>query len=154
VRLGTTKAERRALRAYRKTRETDPSALAAASGMTPEKAQWLLPLLVGRESSLEARTDEHGALLDRLAGASPTPEDEASSLERSGRAKAAVGEALRELSERERMIVRERIMTDDPRTLQELGVKLGVSKERVRQLEERACGKLRAKLEELRDVAA
>ena len=31
VRLGTTKAERRALRAYRKTRESDPSALAAVS---------------------------------------------------------------------------------------------------------------------------
>jgi RNA polymerase sigma-32 factor len=66
----------------------------------------------------------------------------------------AVGEALRELDEREQLIVRERLMSDDPRTLQELGMKLGVSKERVRQLEERACDKLRAKLEELRDVAA
>ena len=57
VRLGTTKAERRALRAYRKTRETDPTALAEASGMTPEKAAMLLPLLAGRETSLER---EHG----------------------------------------------------------------------------------------------
>ena len=39
-------------------------------------------------------------------------------------------------------------MSDEPRTLQELGVRLGVSKERVRQIEERACGKLRARLEE------
>jgi RNA polymerase sigma-32 factor len=154
VRLGTTKSERRALRFYRKTRESDPAALAAASGMTPEKAAWLLPLLAGREASLEARPDDHGALIDRLAGASPSPEDEASSAERRGRARVAVGEALRELSDREQMIVRERLMSDEPRTLQELGAKLGVSKERVRQLEERACGKLRAKLEELRDVAA
>jgi RNA polymerase sigma-32 factor len=154
VRLGTTKAERRALRAYRKTRESDPAALAAVSGMTTEKAEWLLPLLSGRESSLEARSDEHGALLDRLAIASPTPEDEATSHERRGRAMVAVGEALRELTDREQMIVRERLMADEPRTLQELGVKLGVSKERVRQLEERACGKLRAILEDLRDVAA
>jgi len=154
VRLGTTKAERRALRFYRKTREADPAALAAASGMTPEKAEWLLPLLAGRESSLEARPDDRGALVDRLAGASPTPEEEASAHERRLRARVAVTEALRDLSERERMIVRERLMSDDPRTLQELGAKLGVSKERVRQLEERACGKLRAKLEELRDVAA
>jgi RNA polymerase sigma-32 factor len=154
VRLGTTKAERRALRAYRKTHETDPTALAAVSGMTREKAEWLLPVLAGRESSLEARTDEHGALLDRLAAPSATPEDEASAHERRGRARVAVGEALRELSERERMIVRERLMTDEPRTLQELGVKLGVSKERVRQLEERARGKLRARLEEMREEAA
>jgi RNA polymerase sigma-32 factor len=154
VRLGTTKAERRALRAYRRTRESDPAALAAASGMTREKVEWLLPLLAGREASLEARTDERGALLDRLAGASATPEDEASSHERRGLAEAAVCEALRELSDRERMIVRERLMADEPRTLHELGMKLGVSKERVRQIEERACGKLRARLEVLRGVAA
>ena len=154
VRLGTTKAERRALRAYRKTRETDPAALAAASGMTPEKAAWLMPLLAGREASLEARPDDHGALIDRLAAASPTPEEDATAAERRARARVAVGEALRELSERERMIVRERLMSDEPRTLQDLGTELGVSKERVRQLEERARGKLRAKLEGLRELAA
>src|SRR3974390_2206032 len=44
VRLGTTKAERRALRAYRKTRETDPQALASISGMDREKVDGLLPL--------------------------------------------------------------------------------------------------------------
>ncbi len=154
VRLGTTKAERRALRAYRKTRETDPAALAAVSGMTAEKAAWLLPLLVAREASLEARPDDHGALIDRIPATTATPEDDAGAAERRTRAQAAVGEALRDLTERERMIVRERLMSDDPRTLQELGARLGVSKERVRQLEERACGKLRAKLEELRELAA
>jgi RNA polymerase sigma-32 factor len=52
------------------------------------------------------------------------------------------------------MIVEERMMADEPRTLRELGVELGVSKERVRQIEERACGKLRAKLEGSREDAA
>jgi len=154
VRLGTTKAERRALRAYRRTRESDPTALAAASGMAPEKLQWLLPLLTGREASLDATTDEHGALGERLPGASPTPEDETSVRERQQRARVAVLAAMHELTERERMIVRARLMTDEPRTLQELGVELGVSKERVRQIEERACGKLRAKLEGSREDAA
>jgi RNA polymerase sigma-32 factor len=154
VRMGTTKAERRALRAYRKTRESDPSALAAVSGMTPAKAEMLLPLLEGREASLDARTDEHGPMIDRIAGACPTPEDEASAEEHRGQARDAVGEALQDLTERERMIVRERLMTDEPRTLQELGTRLGVSKERVRQIEERARDKLRARLEEMRDQAA
>jgi RNA polymerase sigma-32 factor len=154
VRLGTTKAERRALRAYRRTRESDPTALAAVSGMTPEKAAQLLPLLASRETSLDARTDEHGAMIDRLEGAAPNPEDDASSEERRGRARSAVDEALRDLTEREQLIVRERLMTDEPRTLQDLGVQLGVSKERVRQIEERARGKLRALLEDMREEAA
>jgi RNA polymerase sigma-32 factor len=154
VRLGTTKAERRALRAYRRTRESDPGALAAASGMTREKAEMLLPLLVGREASLDARTDEQGAMIDRIATLAPTPEDEASARERRGRAHSAVGEALLDLTDRERLIVRERLMSDQPRTLQELGVRLGVSKERVRQLEERAREKLRVRLQGMRDEAA
>jgi RNA polymerase sigma-32 factor len=154
VRLGTTKSERRALRAYRRTRESDAGVLAEVSGMTREKAEMLLPILAGREASLDARTDDRGALIDRIAGASPTPEDEASAHERLGRTRAAVGDALQVLTDRERMIVRERLMTDSPRTLQELGVRLGVSKERVRQIEERARHKLRLRLEEMRDEAA
>jgi RNA polymerase sigma-32 factor len=154
VRLGTTKAERRALRAYRKTRESDPEALALASGMSRERVERLLPLLAAREASIDARSEELGPMVDRLAAASPSPEDEAAAGERRGRAHAAVDLALEDLTERERMIVRERLMSDEPRTLQELGERLGVSKERVRQIEERACDKLRARLEEMRDEAA
>jgi RNA polymerase sigma-32 factor len=154
VRLGTTKAERRALRAYRRTRESDPTALAAVSGMTREKAEMLLPLLASRESSLDARTDEHGAMIDRLVGATPNPEEDATSSERRGRARDAVGVALRDLTDRERLIIEERLMTDEPQTLQELGTRLGVSKERVRQIEERARGKLRALLQDMNDEAA
>jgi RNA polymerase sigma-32 factor len=45
------------------------------------------------------------------------------------------------------------MMSDEPATLQALGEILGVSKERVRQLEERARGKLRNELEALREDA-
>jgi RNA polymerase sigma-32 factor len=62
--------------------------------------------------------------------------------------------AVEHLDERERMIVRERFMKEDPPTLQELGVRLGVSKERVRQLEERARAKLRGELSELAELVA
>jgi RNA polymerase sigma-32 factor len=156
VRLGTTKAERRALRAYRTSRggTSTPEALAAVSGLTVERAERLLPLLAARESSLDAANGDGPSQLERLANPAPTPEDEASAHEHEGIAREAVRGALELLSERERMIVRERIMTDEPVTLSELGVRLGVSKERVRQLEERAIGKLRTELSvELREVA-
>ena len=56
-------------------------------------------------------------------------------------------EAMSALNERERFIVRERKLRDDPRTLESLGNELGVSYERVRQLEAAAFGKMRKNLE-------
>jgi len=55
--------------------------------------------------------------------------------------------ALNALNERERFIVRERKLRDQPRTLESLGKELRLSKERVRQLEAAAFGKMRKSLE-------
>ena len=58
-----------------------------------------------------------------------------------------LGVAMSSLNEREQFIVRERKLIDSPRTLESLGAELGLSKERVRQLEAAAFGKMRKYLE-------
>ena len=55
--------------------------------------------------------------------------------------------ALKGLNERERFIVRERKLREEPRTLESLGNELGLSKERARQLEAGAFVKMRKRLE-------
>ena len=51
-------------------------------------------------------------------------------------------EAMAELTDRERHILTERRLKDDPTTLEELASQYGVSRERVRQIEVRAFEKL------------
>ena len=53
-----------------------------------------------------------------------------------------LNEALESLNERERHILTERRLTDDPKTLEDLSQEYGVSRERVRQIEVRAFEKL------------
>jgi RNA polymerase sigma-32 factor len=150
VRLGSSKSERRALRIYRKTHEKNPGTLAALSGLTEERATELLPLLMARDVSLErAPTEDGKAPLDRLAADERTPEDEACLADQRAQLRAALHQVVAELSPRERRIVRQRWLTDEPKTLEQLGVAFGVSKERVRQLEERAKKRMRARIEEI-----
>jgi RNA polymerase sigma-32 factor len=55
--------------------------------------------------------------------------------------------AMKGLNKRERFIVAERKLREEPRTLESLGDELGLSKERVRQLEAAAFAKMRRSLE-------
>jgi len=61
-------------------------------------------------------------------------------------AKTMIIDAFDALTERERMIIRKRKLVDDPETLETLGGRLGLSKERVRQLEAQALRKMRTRL--------
>ncbi len=65
-----------------------------------------------------------------------------------------LADALASLNARERMIIVERKLRDEPRTLESLGQELGLSKERIRQLEAQALGKLRKRLESTTGSAA
>lgn len=155
VRLGTTKGERKALRAYRTTSITDVEGLSAVSGLSKERVEALLPLLSRRETSLDEAgpAGEPSPAMAKLAAVEPSPEQTLSDCERAELSRNAIDEALATLSEREQLIVRQRMMVEDPSTLQALGEVLGVSKERVRQLEERARAKLRVFLADFAEAS-
>jgi len=91
---------------------------------------------------------------DFLPDRRPNPEEVVTST-RDGEIRSRwLAEAMGELSSRERAIIRQRRLQEEGATLEELGRELGVSKERVRQLEHRALVKLRQSIKRRTDVPA
>ncbi|NBX66183.1 MAG: RNA polymerase factor sigma-32 [Proteobacteria bacterium] len=101
-------------------------------------------LAVGDQSlNLMVGEDGETELQSLMASPEPNPEDIVVGM-RTGESRSKwLNEALSQLSDREQRIIRERHLAEAPVTLDELGKTLGVSKERVRQLETRAMEKLR-----------
>jgi len=149
VRLGSSKGERRALRIYRRTRERDPEILAAESGLSQDRVLALLPILVARDVSIDRAPPDGQAAAERLASNIRTPEEEACIADERHQMHHALEQVVSELSPRERRIVKWRWLTETPMTLEQIGQNFGVSKERVRQIEERAKKRMRTRLEEL-----
>lgn len=124
------------------SRPTDEE-LAGLCSLDVAKVQSLLAIEAETVSlDAPAHSDGSGALLDALDAASPGPYDEAVSAER----RAAVASMLERLTARERRVLSLRFGIDDshPRSLGEIGAILGVTRERVRQIEKVALEKLRA----------
>ena len=85
------------------------------------------------------RDDDDGAeFMDTLVDETADPEAQATVRQESSQRHALLTRALAALPERERHILAERQLADEPKTLEELGVLYGISRERVRQLEARA----------------
>jgi len=143
VRLGATRTERRALRAYRTSAVQNVEELAERSGMPEARCRLLWPLLAQNDRSLDNAGTSGTVGRDLLRDQRPDPEALAIARQNEDSARDRVKRALRVLSERERRIVWARLATEQPETLEQLGKRLGVSRERVRQLESRARLKLR-----------
>src|SRR6056297_2890779 len=122
--------------------------LAAALGVDPQKAADLRQQVTGRDSSLNVPVlEEDGA--DRMALlVDPESLEEPvalKSLQLKGLRRILV-DALKTLPSRERSIIVATQVSDPPATLEELGMRYGISRERVRQLRERGLERLRAAL--------
>ncbi len=146
VRLGTTRTERKALRAYRVHDLADAAALAQHSGMPLARCEQLWPLITRRDTPID-ETAGLGLGLDRVAHNGDDPEVLTLRAERSARMLDEVHAALATLSPRERRIVEARWMNDSPCTLDALGAELGLSRERVRQIEAGIKAKMRERLQ-------
>ena len=110
--------------------------------------------LNGGDQSLNAPVSDESedSWQDFLADQRPSSEETVVSVH-DGRTRARwLVEALRELPQREQTIIRKRRLTENGATLEELGRVLGVSKERVRQLEHRALTKLRKSISQRTDL--
>ncbi|MZR31243.1 RNA polymerase factor sigma-32 [Sneathiella litorea] len=97
-----------------------------------------------RDQSLNAPIGENGddSIEDFLEDSNPTPEENTMrNFDGEVRSK-WLEAALQELTDREQIIIRERRLQDDKTTLEVLGNRLGITKERVRQIEHKAFEKL------------
>ncbi|MGF1627677.1 MAG: RNA polymerase factor sigma-32 [Alphaproteobacteria bacterium] len=102
--------------------------------------------LVQHDQSLNATIGDDGDddLQDFLPDQRPDPEQVVIGLRDAESRSRWLNDALQQLSQREQRIIRERRLSEDGKTLEQLGMVLGVSKERVRQIEHRALCKLRS----------
>lgn len=96
------------------------------------------------DASLNVPVGEDGDLdrIDLLMSDAPDQEAVFSDEEERNLGSSLLQKALATLNERERHIIMERRLSEEPRTLEDIGEEYGISRERVRQIENRAFEKL------------
>ncbi len=162
VKLGTTQAQRKLFFNLRKKRAElqalgiDPTneEVAKALNVPENEVADMDVRLQASEKSLDAPVgDSEGrsiAKVDMMPSTADGPETTMADSELQGLLKEKLAEFRKTLVDKDKdlAIFDERLVADEPLTLQELGDRFGISRERVRQLEQRLTGKLR---EYLRD---
>lgn len=163
VKMGTTAAQKKLFFNLRKAksqiaafqdgdlRPEQVSAIATKLGVLDSEVISMNRRLSGPDASLNAplRADGESEWQDWLADEEQVSQETlvADNEEKSLRM-SLLEEAMVELTDRERHILTERRLKDDPTTLEELAAQYGVSRERVRQIEVRAFEKLQKTMRE------
>lgn len=127
--------------------------LAKAMNLPEAKVTGMVRRLESRDVSLDSKVfDDSGTTLaDMLVSPERSQEENVAANEIGDQLRDAVRRAVSQLDKRERYIVERRLMADgeEELSLAEIGRRLGVSRERARQLEARAKRKLKSRIEEL-----
>ena len=161
VKMGTTAAQKKLFFNLRKAKSNigaieegdltpeHTAKLADQLGVAEKDVTDMNRRLAGPDASLNAplRSESESEWQDWLADDTIDQETRLAEREERGDRHEALSNALDTLSERERDIIQERRLKDEPATLEELSQKYGVSRERVRQIEVRAFEKLQAAMQ-------
>nr|WP_310497748.1 RNA polymerase sigma factor RpoH [Sandarakinorhabdus sp.] len=101
-------------------------------------------MAMGGDTSLNAplREEGEGEWQDWLADDGPLQDELLADGQERDQRHALLGRAMEALNERERHILTQRRLVDEPETLEELSQQFGISRERIRQIEVRAFEKL------------
>lgn len=156
VKMGTTAAQKKLFFNLRRLKaklgaqnegELHPATVAAISealGVTPAEVTDMNRRLTSGDLSLnEPMSDGEGnEFLDFLPDTGPSQETLVVEADEYAKRSASLRKAIARLSDREQAILSARTLSEQPNTLQELGERFGVSRERIRQIESRAIDKL------------
>ena len=163
VKMGTTAAQKKLFFNLRKAKSQiaafqegdlhpdQVSAIATKLGVLDSEVISMNRRLSGPDASLNAplRVDGESEWQDWLADEEQVSQETAvAENEEKSLRMTLLEEAMVELTDRERHILTERRLKDDPTTLEELAAQYGVSRERVRQIEVRAFEKLQKTMRE------
>jgi RNA polymerase sigma-32 factor len=122
--------------------------IATQLGVKQQEVDYMEARLSGGDQSVNAPVGEEGdsEWQDYLADDRAVPEEAVMNAHDTEIRLGWLKEAMETLTEREKLIIKERRLGDESVTLAVLGDQLGISKERVRQIEHQALGKLRKAL--------
>ncbi|MEQ9617836.1 MAG: RNA polymerase sigma factor RpoH [Deltaproteobacteria bacterium] len=161
VKLGTTQAQRKLFYKLRSTKNEmemggdslsaeDYKELAEKLEVPDEAVMEMDQRMASKDLSLDAKIkkEDNASHLEYLTDEEENQEEIITKAEEEERIKSGMADALKTLKERERYIIEERVLSDTPQTLEELGTKFNISRERVRQIESAALKKIKHVLEE------
>ena len=164
VRLGTRRADRKVFFGLAKARrdlrraglneDTDElTLLSERLGVSTKDLASVMPRISSQDSSLDATVgdEEFDRLVDFVSDGTPSPARAVEWAESHDELAERIYAAIERLNERQRFVVENRLLTDEPRFLWQIGEDLHLSRERVRQIEREALRKLRDELADLED---